>query len=196
MVKLNARDGVVNSVVPSTYLFPIDFPPLKISEKSYGGILRLQGSASDQIVNAAVAKVCGIELPSVGVFVEGSECEIAWAGPKEWLLFVPAEKQDAFAASLRAALQGAFATVTLISDSRACFQISAPAAWEFIAKGCAVDCDPLVFAPGKVITTRFANQPAMIIHQRLGLYRIYVEASLVVSTVAWIADAAKEFSAA
>jgi sarcosine oxidase subunit gamma len=195
MARLIARESVIKTAVPSAYAFPIDYPPLKVSEKPYEGILRLQGSGTDQIVCAAVANVFGIELPGVGNFVEGFECEISWAGPKEWLLFVPADKQDAFASALRAELQGTFATVTLISDSRVCLLVSAPAAWEFIAKGCSVDCDPQVFVPGRVITTRFANQPAMIIHQCLGHYRIYVEASLIVSTVAWLADAAKEFTA-
>lgn len=196
MVKLVARESVIEAIVPITYGFPIDFPSLKVSERVYGGILRLQASADDAVVIAAVSRVCGVELPACGQFVGGSECEIAWAGPREWLLFVVAGKQDTFAAALLAEMRGAFATVTVISDSRVCLQVGAPSAWEYIAKGCSVDCDPHVLIPGRVITTRFANQPAMIIHERLDHYRIYVEASLIVSTVAWLADAAKEFSAA
>lgn len=196
MVKLIARESVVKGTVPTTYTFPITYPSLSVSEKPYGGILRLQANGADLTVNAAVLKVCGVGLPRPGELVQGSDCEIAWAGPKEWLIFVSAANQDAVTASLWAALQGVFATVTQISDSRACLLVSAPVAWEFLAKGCAVDCDPQVFIPGSVITTRFANQPAMLIHERAGHYRIYVEASLIVSTVSWLSDAAKEFSAA
>lgn len=196
MVKLIARDSVVKARVPGTCAFPIHTPCLSIIERPYGGILRVQANATDPGVAAALLAVCGVGVPGSGAFAQGPVCEMAWAGPKETLVFVPASQQDSLAGALRTALENVFATVTVISDSRACVLVSGPAALDFLAKGCAVDCDPTVFTLGAVMTTRFAHQPAMLIHERAGYYRLYVEASFIVSTVSWLVDAAKEFSAA
>jgi sarcosine oxidase subunit gamma len=193
MLKLISRTLVSPQLVEEAK-FPVKSEKVQISEMPLGGILRIQGNTVDPAFKVAVAAALDLELPEPEAMVAKGDLRLAWAGPKEYLCFCSIEDEARYEQSLRSSLMGQFATTTLMSDSRIAFVISGQSAAAFLSKGCSVDMDPACFGVGRVVTTRFAGLPAMIMCRDKNEYAAYFEVGYAQFLVRWIVDAAAEFS--
>jgi sarcosine oxidase, subunit gamma len=192
MDKLIARSTVFQDFVDPNS-FPIAASALNISELPLGGIVRIQGRSSDPAFTEGVTSRLGVALPLPESLNRGDSGVLAWAGPNEYLWFCEQSAEDGFVSSLRDALAGVFANVTLVSDSRIGFLIKGPEARSFIAKGCSIDMHATAFAPRHVATTRFAGLPAMLLSREENEFVIYFDIGHAQYMLKWISDAAEEF---
>lgn len=192
MDKLTPRTVVAPLYVPEN-IFPVRAPSLEISELPLAGIIRLQGRSDDVEFRESVSASLGIPLPPAERFSQNGDVRLAWAGPNEYLCLCPLETEEKYVSAVTEALAGQFATVTLYSDSRVGFRITGREAAAFVAKGCSIDSHPASFPAGRVVTTRFAGLPAMIMHRTEGEYVVYFDIGFVEFVLKWILDAAEEF---
>ncbi|MDT4808781.1 soxG: sarcosine oxidase, gamma subunit family [compost metagenome] len=192
MLELKARSTHASRWVSSAQ-FPISNSLLRIEERPMRAIIRLQGARNDERFESAVQAIVKLSLPGNGAYLVNGSRSIAWVGPSEWLLFAELQEEAELLSSLNQALSGVFASATLMSDARICLTVQGPAAVDFLAKGCSVDIDPNAFPPGRVIATRMAQQPSMVIHESPGSYALYFESSLAAFTLNWVIECAAEF---
>jgi sarcosine oxidase subunit gamma len=108
--------------------------------------------------------------------------------PERWLLIV----SDEDGPSAPAALSGAFAIVVETGDAWTQFAISGSAAADLLAKGCALDLHPKVFAEGTCAVTKFAQLRCVLLRAADG-YRLFVGRSYAASCAEWLIEAAAEF---
>ncbi|TDN63079.1 sarcosine oxidase subunit gamma family protein [Paraburkholderia sp. BL10I2N1] len=194
MAKLEAAIYVTRRLAPSER-FPVRGPTLCIDEQPLGGIVRLQGDAGDAGFAEAVSEATGLALPAPERFAARGDTCLAWSGPTEWLYFCSLDDEQARLRALQAACDGRFATATLISDSRTGFLVSGADSASLLAKGCAIDFSAAACPIGRVVTTRFAGLPTMLLHRGNHEYLVYVDVSYAAFLLHWLLDAVSEFAA-
>lgn len=194
MDKLTARATVVEQFAGGKP-FPVTEPRLQLSELPLHGIIRVQGDAKDPVFQAALRTALAMEPPASERVSAMCEARLTWAGPNEWLYFCSLSTEEESISTLKLALADQFATVTRISDSRVSFIVTGPEAANFLSKGCGIDLYPTSFEPGKVVTTRFAGLPAMLIRQSEDVYVIYFDVGSAGYVLDWMLDAVDEFRA-
>jgi len=194
MDRLVARSTVSPQFVGES-AFPIRAGSLQISELPLAGIIRVQGRSADEAFRSGVAAALGLRLPEAEAISRGAGARLAWAGPNEYLCFCALADEDKCVSALTAALAGQFATVTLVSDSRVGFVVTGSNADALLSKGCSIDMHRVAFPAGRVVTTRFAGLPAVLMRREAGDYAIYFDVAYVEFILKWLLDAAEEFMA-
>ncbi|WP_075360575.1 sarcosine oxidase subunit gamma [Caballeronia sordidicola] len=194
MDKLTARATVVDQFAHGKP-FPVTEPRLQLSELPLHGIIRVQGDAKDPAFQAALRTALCMELPASERVSAMREARLAWAGPNEWLYFCSLSTEKETLVTLKQTLADQFATVTHISDSRVSFIVTGPDAPNFLSKGCGIDLYSTSFEPGKVVTTRFAGLPAMLMRRSGDVYVIYFDVASAGYVLDWMLDAVDEFRA-
>ncbi|XHO03486.1 hypothetical protein ACEQUB_00346 [Ralstonia syzygii] len=192
MANLIARTFVTETWTKPAAL-PVHTPSLAIHELPLAGIIRIQGSANDSQVIAAIQTATGLTVPLTERYVEADRDILARVGPNEWLLFTDLAVEERALQALQRNFGDVFANATLVSDSRIALAVAGDAAPDFLAKGCALDFHPTAFPPGTLASTRFAGLPAAILHRTLNHYVIYFDVALAEFVVSWLVDASKEF---
>ena len=170
-----------------------------LGECGLRGQTALRGDAGDPAFVDAARQAIGSAPPTEPNTVAGP-ADLAvgpralWLGPDEWLVV---DGGGETLAALRAALDGRHAAVVDVSDSRAVIALSGPRAREVLAKGCALDLHPRVFAPGRCAQTLLAKAH-VILHQidDAPSYEIYVHRSFADYLWTWLEDAAAEYGIA
>ncbi|MDN7865603.1 sarcosine oxidase subunit gamma family protein [Burkholderia multivorans] len=192
MVKLNARSTLSQEYVDKS-VFPVQTPTLQITELPLSGILRIQGRQSDAAFVAAVEENLGVQLPAPERTDSKADVTVTWAGPNEYLCFCALENEVQYESALKSALEGKFAAVTLVSDSRFGVRVSGSNAAAFIAQGCSIDMDTTNFPIGHSVTTRFASLPAILIHRAKQEYILYVDIGYVEYMLKWLVAESNEY---
>jgi sarcosine oxidase subunit gamma len=194
MLSLQARTTVTPHLIAGRP-FPVDTASLQVAEESLHGVIRVQVDRQSVQARAEIQAVLGLELPRPERCTQNGGTRLAWVGPNEWLVFCSVEDENAHLHALTDSLQGQFATMTLMSDSRVSFKVCGSASADFLAKGCAIDLGAGMFPVSAVVTTRFAGLPAMLLHRDTSEYVLYFDVSLADFLVNWTIDAAEEFAA-
>jgi sarcosine oxidase subunit gamma len=106
---------------------------------------------------------CGEVLPDFGRVVSGESQLALCVRPARWLLLDPRPPPLAEARAIRwrTGCAGA-AAVTDLSSALAAFTVSGTAGREMLARGCRLDLDPQVFAPGSAAATVMAQVPVIL----------------------------------
>ncbi|MEX3982187.1 sarcosine oxidase subunit gamma [Paraburkholderia sp. EG287A] len=192
MDKLIARSTVAEQFADAR-VFPIRADGLQISELPLAGIIRVQGRTTHEAFRTQVTASLGVGVPTAERVSIGTDVRLAWAGPNEYLCFCALDAEEKLLSALTAALTGQFATVTLVSDSRIGFLIKGREAQAFISKGCSLDMYRESFPVNRVVTTRFAGLPAMLMHRSESEYAVYFDIGYAEFVLKWMLDAAAEF---
>lgn len=172
---------------------PHDPATLAVEELPPTGILRLQAPRGDARVPQIAREALGLDLPPAGRLVADGHVQISCTTPDEWLLFCLMLEERALQERLERAYADCFVTVTVISDCQLGLMVNGPAAPDLLAKGCGLDTDPQVFAPGVACATRFAGLSALLLRPAEGSFRLYTNASYAAYLLSWLIDAAMEF---
>lgn len=136
----------------------------------------------------------GTDLPLKPKWIAANGVTVIWQAFDEWLLLTPDGAQDELLERLRAALADLHAALTDVSDLRAGFEIKGPRSRDVLAKGCAVDLHPRVFATGDCAQTALARVRVTLCQlDDAPTYRLLVERSYAQYLWDWLADAALEF---
>ncbi|MFB9123772.1 hypothetical protein E2553_39425 [Paraburkholderia dipogonis] len=192
MVKFNARSTFSHEYVDKC-VFPIQTSTLQITELPLSGILRVQGRQSDAAFVSTAGENLGVQLPAPSRTVSNGDVTVIWAGPNEYLCFCALENEAQYENALKSALEGKFAAVTLVSDSRFGVRVSGSNAAAFIAQGCSIDMDTGSFPIGHAVTTRFASLPAILIHRATREYILYVDIGYVEYILKWLVAESNEY---
>lgn len=132
----------------------------QIAEDGLQGMIILRGDLSAEAVGASVRAVAGVAVPQSGCIIGDRTGGVCWMSPDELLLLCPHAEADAHVETLRRGMQGAHGLAVNVSDARALFRVSGPAAREVMAKLCPVDFSPQAFKPGMFRRSRMAQVPA------------------------------------
>jgi sarcosine oxidase, subunit gamma len=192
MVKLKARSTLAQEYVDKR-VFPVQTPTLQIAELPLSGILRVQGRRSDTAFVSVVEGNLGVQLPEPSRTASNPDVTLTWAGPNEYLCFCALENEARYENALKTALEGLFAAVTLVSDSRFGVCISGSNAASFISQGCSIDMGTASFPVGHAVTTRFAGLPAILINRAQQEYHLYVDIGYVEYLLKWLAAESSEY---
>jgi sarcosine oxidase, subunit gamma len=192
MVKLNARSTLAQEYVDKR-AFPVQTSTLQITELPLSGILRVQGRRSDPAFVSVVEGNLGVQLPEPSRTASNPEVTLTWAGPNEYLCFCALENEARYETTLKTALEGLFAAVTLVSDSRFGVCISGSNAAAFISQGCSIDLGTTSFPVGNAVTTRFAGLPSILINRAQQEYYLYVDIGYVEYLLRWLAAESSEY---
>ncbi|MEO9780082.1 MAG: sarcosine oxidase subunit gamma family protein [Sedimentitalea sp.] len=133
-----------------------------IAEYGLQGMITLRGDLSAKALKTAARAVAGVDLPDTGRIAGNRAGGLCWMSPDELLLLCPHADVSANVETLQRALAQSHALVAHVSDARALFRVSGPAAREVMAKLCPVDFSPTAFEPGAFRRTRMAQVPAAI----------------------------------
>jgi heterotetrameric sarcosine oxidase gamma subunit len=155
-------------------------------------IVAVRGQAA-ALADRCVARF-GVALPSGPRWAAGTDVTFIGLGPGRWLAV-----SDAVAdlEGLLAEGLGASATVCDQSDGFVLFDVTGPAARDALAKGVAVDLDPVAFGPGDAATTSVA-QIGLTLWQVDGAptFRLAVGRSFAPSISRFLVASAAEFGCA
>lgn len=135
-----------------------------IEELRPQGMITLRADLADPAVVDAVKTATGLGLPErrriVAVETGAGLKAVAWMSPDELLLVLPYIEVRAALTALEAGLKGQHFLAVDVSNARATFRISGPAAREVLAKLCPVDLHPMAFGPGEIRRSRAAQVAA------------------------------------
>jgi heterotetrameric sarcosine oxidase gamma subunit len=119
---------------------------------------------------------------------------VLWVGPGRWLV-VEAERPGInLEDMLRSALPATQAALIDLGSSRTVLRIVGPSARDLLAKGCAIDLHPRVFAAGACAQSLLGHV-AMLVHavDDAPSFDIYVARSFGLTVWEWLTESAAEY---
>jgi sarcosine oxidase subunit gamma len=132
----------------------------RVEEIGLQGMITLRGDLSGKAVKSAATAASGMRrVPDVRQANVAGEKGLCWMSPDELLVLCPYDAVADALEKMQAALAGSHALAVNVSDARAVFRLSGPAAREVLAKLCPVDLAPVAFTPGMFRRTRMAQVP-------------------------------------
>ena len=132
----------------------------QVAEGGLQGMITLRGDLTDHTLKKAATAAAGVDMPGPGHGHHTADGGLCWMSPDELLVLCPYDAVAATLAQMHETLGGTHAMAVDVSDARATFQVSGPAAREVMAKLAPVDLSPEAFAPGMFRRTRLAQVPA------------------------------------
>jgi sarcosine oxidase, subunit gamma len=146
---------------------------------------------------ALVAKVLGAAIPTTPcTFVRGSEAEVLWMGPDEWLVVAAPGTQAQLQDALQTTLGDEFGTVTDVSAQRTTMRLSGALTREILARGCATDLHPRVSPAGTCVQTLLAQAGVTLLvddDSPAAAVRLLVRSSFAPYVASWLVDACTEY---
>lgn len=181
-------------------LAPAAAPGVSVTERRLVGMLNLRGNPRSRRFTQAVRAEAGLALPRPGRVVGAADDALAqaraicWLGPDEWLLLTAPGQAARLREALEAALAGQHMAVTEQGAGHALLRLAGPCAAQALAKGCALDLHPRVFAAGHCAQTRVAKCNALIIVRSPGAaFDLVVRRSFADYLWRWLCDAGAEY---
>ena len=166
----------------------LDDAGLRVRPVTDRGLLLLQGSPEDAVLDDAVSRQIGARVPGPQTTSIRGEYALLWMTPKEWLLELPAAATSAVQGALVTRLALSLAAVTDITDALACFDIDGDRAMDVLMSGCSLDLRPHAFAAGRVARTAVADVPAIILKAGTSdPFRCWVDRSFAEHFWSWLA---------
>lgn len=160
-------------------------PGVTIAPRRVASMLNLRGDADSAFPPAgSMTPVALPREPNTASATQGLRA--LWLGPDEWLLVSesgPPDIADAIGS----------ATVTDVSHGRAALRLWGPDVRSALAKGCALDLHPRVFAVNHCAQTAIAKVSVILDHVRPGVFDIYCPRSYAGSFWHWLTDACAEY---
>jgi len=124
------------------------------------GMITLRSDLSGAKMKTMIMTVVGTDVPKQGRIETHAERAVAWMSPDELLILCPYASVAATLTHVQRDLNTSHHLSVDVSDARAMFQVSGPAAREVVAKLAPVDMSPGMFGIGMVRRTRLAQVPA------------------------------------
>ena len=125
--------------------------------------INLRGDPADGTFVVCIRTVLGFDLPGIPNTVgEGDDVVAYWLAPTEWLLVMPAERENAIASGLRDALADQFASVVEVSGGQVALLLTGNRVRERLAKGCPLDLREDAFAIGQCAQSHLGKAPVLL----------------------------------
>jgi sarcosine oxidase subunit gamma len=155
-------------------------------------MLNLRGKPADPAFSGAVHTVTGLALPvAANTASMGTDRQMLWLGPDEWLLQCPIGQGAALEATLRQALAGQHFSVVNVGHGNTVLRIQGPGAADLLSRGCPLDFHASVFAAGQVAQSHISRANATILCRQAGShYEVTVRRSFADYLFRWLCAAA------
>jgi methylglutamate dehydrogenase subunit D len=138
-------------------------------------------------VDSALTLLMGAPPPRRPGLLARDGRQLLWSGPDQWLFL----SEAALDAEALGQLLGSSISVVAQGDGRGFLRLSGPRVREVLAKGCPIDLDPRVFAPGAVAVTAAAHIGVTLWRtEDGGAFELAVARSLAGSFWSWLAASA------
>ena len=170
----------------------VDGRPVSLGETPLMDMLNLRGKPADPAFSGAVHTVTGLALPVVANTASmGTDRQLLWLGPDEWLLQCPIGQGAALEATLRQALAGQHFSVVNVGHGNTVLRIQGPGAADLLSRGYPLDFHASVFAAGQVAQSHISRANATILCRQAGShYEITVRRSFADYLFRWLCAAA------
>ena len=132
----------------------------RIEECGPQGMITLRGNPVARAVKSAATVAGGVRMPGVNSVNLKGEGGLCWMSPDELLILCPYDEVTATLEKMNRTLARTHSLAVDVSDARAMFRVSGPAAREVLAKLSPVDLSPDAFRPGMLRRTRLAQVSA------------------------------------
>lgn len=132
----------------------------EVAEAPLQGMITVRGDLSAKALKKALATVAKVDVPGPGQANGVGDRGLCWMSPDEMLVLCPYDAVATELAQIQNSLAKMHTLAVDVSDARALFRVSGPAAREVIAKLAPVDLSPGVFEPGMFRRTRMAQVAA------------------------------------
>ena len=168
---------------------------VEVTDQPMYAVLNIRGGDD---ARAAFAKVLGVDLKElVSTVASKGDVHVLTVGPDEWMVSAPSSEEERLEAELRAAVDGMFAAVTIVSDMNKVYRVFGPEARDLLAQATSIDLHPRAFGPGKCARTAFAKTTGAVIHQidEAPTFDIYIESSYVAYMKLWFDTASGKLAA-
>ena len=168
---------------------------VEVAEQPMYAVLNIRGGDD---ARAAFAKLLGVDLKElVSTVASKGDVHVLTVGPDEWMVSAPSSEEERLEAELRAAVDGMFAAVTIVSDLNKVYRVFGPEARDLLAQATSIDLHPRAFGPGKCVRTAFAKTTGAVIHQidEAPTFDIYIESSYVAYMKLWFDTASGKLAA-
>ncbi len=172
-----------------------DTPGLCVAELTHVALAHVvarRGRAA--AASAATRRAFGCELPDSPRSCAGSDTTFLWSGGGQWLALAAAQDRD-----IETRLGTALADSVSVFDqggSRVLLELTGPRCRDVLTKGCPLDLDPGVFAPGASAPTPISHFNCQLWHvDGAPRYRVLAVRSYFDSFWRWLANSAVEYGA-
>jgi sarcosine oxidase, subunit gamma len=157
-------------------------------------IIRVQTWDAEALVPSGLERSLGIAWPRHTGSVVNGRVDIICIGPTDWLVMDGNPDATQLMNVLAEAFGESVFRATNVSQSLVRIGVDGPPARELLSKGCSLDLHPSRFAPGRAARTRFAGMPVIVRCTQESTFECIVASSYGEYLVAWLTDAALEFS--
>ena len=163
-------------------------------ERAFLTHVNLRLDAADTKALAAVHRMLGLHLPLTPNTTAAADALLAiWLGPDEWLLLAERQESGSLVAEMQAELTGHLASVVDISTGQTVIRLRGPSTRDVLARGCALDLDPAVFAPGACAQTLLARAQVLLLAvDSAPTVDVIVRRSFAPYVAAWLEDAGSQ----
>lgn len=174
--------GEIGSTIPGHY--GASESAVTLSAATITAAWNVQGDAARTAVVADVARLFGVALPVVlGDTARADALLALWLGPRSWLLVESSPRQATRALAgfeaRRDALNLGGAALFDVSASRIAYTIRGAGAATVLARGCPLDFDARVFAPGRCAQSMLGRVGALFYrHAQTPAFTVMVARSL------------------
>jgi sarcosine oxidase subunit gamma len=170
----------------------IDGQAVSLGEAPLMDMLNLRGNPADAAFCSAVQTVIGLALPlAANTASLGTERQLLWLGPDEWLLQCPIGQGAALEAALRQTLAGQHFAVVSVGHGNTVLRVQGPGAADLLARGCPLDFHASVFAAGQVAQSHISRANATLVCKQAGShYEVTVRRSFADYLFRWLSAAA------
>lgn len=134
-------------------------------------------------------RILGVDV-GPGEYTESSDGLVASVGPGRWLCL---ETNSGWTGMLAGKLVADIASVTRLDHARTGYRLAGAPAVRLLLKGVAVDLDPSITPPKRVLATAIHGMPLTILVRGIGIFDVYSYASYTEEFEHWLEEAAAEF---
>jgi sarcosine oxidase subunit gamma len=163
-----------------------------VRENTDCGLIRLQTfhRRAGQVDN--VSAQLGLALPGPGAALDSGDMQLFWSAPGEWVIVVPRGSERARLMELQAKLDGLFAVLSVMTDSRVTLQLGGAQLRTVLARGSSVDFHPSAFTVGRCLSTRLAGVPVMLVVRPWEEYLLFADRSVAAYLLDWLQAASRD----
>ncbi len=188
------RSPLEREAVPGRYGNPeVSVPGVTLRVVNGRDIVRISPFAGKRDpASAALRKVCKMALPAVGKSSAKDGYVVAWAGLEAWMVMAPGKGRGGLYAKLARSLRTSCAVVDHTHGVTG-IDVSGERARDLLAKGCAVDLDPALFAVGACAATQMEHMGIHLRRTGEDAYQVLAPTSQVGSFWHFFTEMALEF---
>ena len=150
----------------------------RLRERPFLELVNVRGDARDPAFVAAVQDVIGARLPSKpNTMAQGTEYDVMWLGPDEWLVRSNEARTPALEGKLRAAFGTLFASAVDVGSGYTVLEASGERVRDVISRGCPLDLHPKMFQPGQCAQTHYFKASIVLIPTAYDAFELVVRRS-------------------